>query len=125
YTGVPVLAAVSRSGLPGDPGGPIVAVGLVPFALSTILAWAHYGERAAEYLFGHRATTPFRALFVAAAFAGGVAVQVGGDSALALLWGASGLAGGLMAIPNLVGILLLSGVVARETTRLGARRPGP
>lgn len=119
YVGRPVTTAL-RSGLPADFGGAILALGLASFAFSTILAWAHYGERAAVYLLGHRATVAFRAVFVLAVFAGGAAVSDGNTNVLALLWSVSDLASGAMVVPNLIGVLLLSGIVVRET----ARSPG-
>lgn len=122
WAGVPSTSVALRTGLPGDFAGAIVSGGLAFFAFSTILAWAHYGERSAEYLFGHRATTPFRALFVAAIFGGGVTLQLGLGEGATLLWSLSEVAGGVMVVPNLVGLLLLSGVVVRETTRAPGTR---
>lgn len=116
-TGTPLTTAILRSGLPGHLNGAIVTTGLTFFAFTSILAWAYYGERTAEYLFGGRATTPFRALFVAAVFSGGLVLQLGFPDALALLWGVSEVVSGAMMVPNLLGLLLLSGVVVRETTR--------
>ena len=102
--------------LPGDAVGAILAVGFAFFAFTTILAWAHYGERSAEYLLGSRATTPFRVLFVLAVLGGGSALEIGQEP-MALVWGLSGVVSGVMVVPNLVGLLFLSGVVVRETTR--------
>lgn len=117
FTGTPVTTAALWSGLPGELGGAIVSVGLAFFAFTSILAWAHYGERSAEYLFGSRATTPFRVLFVAAAFTGGLVLQLGITDGMTLVWRVSDVASGAMVVPNLVGLLLLSGVVVRETMR--------
>ena len=117
YTGSGVAMAAFRSGLPEGFGGVIVAVGLAFFAYTSILAWAYYGERSAEYLFGTRATAPFRALFLAAVLTGGAALQFGGADGFAVLWGVSEVASGVMIAPNVVGLLLLSGVVVRETER--------
>jgi AGCS family alanine or glycine:cation symporter len=120
YTGTPMTTAAFRSGLPPGFGGVIVSVGLALFAFTSLLAWAYYGERSAEYLFGSRVTVPFRVLFVAAVFSGGLALQLGATDTIGLLWGVSELAGGAMLIPNLLGLFLLSGVLVRET----ARSPG-
>jgi AGCS family alanine or glycine:cation symporter len=98
------------TGLPGTWGGLIVAVSLSMFAFSTILGWSYYGERSAEYLLGERAIVPYRILFIVVAF-------VGAFQPLGLVWTVSDLLNGLMALPNLVGLLLLSGVVAAETRR--------
>lgn len=91
--------------------GPLVlTVGLLTFVFSTILGWSYYGEKAAEYLFGPRAVPPYRLAWVAA-------VMVGSVTSLQAVWSFADIANGLMAIPNLVSLLLLSGVVAEETRR--------
>ena len=126
FTGAPLTVAAFRTGLPGDFGGYIVSLGLAFFAFSTILGWAYYGERAVEYLFGLRATTPYRLLFVVAAFAGAAVLQLEHAQGFDLVWSFSDVFNGAMAIPNLVGLLLLSGVVARETRRaFGRTTRGP
>nr|WP_206202884.1 sodium:alanine symporter family protein [Thioalkalivibrio sp. XN8] len=96
------------SAMPGPIGPAVVAVCLALFAFSTIIGWSHYGARGAEYLFGVRAILPYRILFVIAAFAGSVYT-------LDFVWLLSDVMNGLMALPNLIGLLLLSGVVAVET----------
>lgn len=89
--------------------GPVVlTVGLLTFVFSTILGWCYYGEKAAEYLLGPRAVPPYRAAWV-------VAVLVGSVASLPVVWSFADVANGLMAIPNLVSLLLLSGVIAAET----------
>lgn len=89
--------------------GPIlVAIGLAFFAFSTLLGWAYYGERNLEYLFGRVAVMPYRFVFIAAIFVGTV-------RELENLFLISDLMNGMMALPNLIGLLLLSGVVLRET----------
>ncbi|UCE85976.1 MAG: sodium:alanine symporter family protein [Deltaproteobacteria bacterium] len=125
YTGAPLTAAAFQSGLPGAWGGNIVALGLVFFAFSTILGWAYYGERAIEYLFGERAIVPYRIVFIAASFFGAVVLQLAEQQTrgFQLVWDFSDTMNGAMAIPNLIGLLLLSGVVARETRGYFARHP--
>ncbi|WP_040158296.1 alanine/glycine:cation symporter family protein [Nigerium massiliense] len=86
----------------------IVTVALVMFAYSTILGWCYYGERNIEKLFGRRWVMPYRVVFSLAVFVGCVA-------SLDLVWTFSDLANGLMATPNLIGLLILSGFIARET----------
>jgi AGCS family alanine or glycine:cation symporter len=89
--------------------GPVVlTVGLLTFVFSTLLGWAYYGEKACEYLFGPRAIRPYRWLWVAVAFVGSVLP-------LPVVWAAADITNALMAIPNLVALLALSGVVVRET----------
>lgn len=95
-------------GLPGQWGHWIVTVGLVLFAFSTILGWSYYGERNIERLFGRRAVVPFRIFF-------SLVVFVGCTTELEVVWNFADVANGLMALPNLVGILILSGLIARET----------
>jgi AGCS family alanine or glycine:cation symporter len=89
--------------------GPIVlTVGLLTFVFSTILGWSYYGEKAAEYLFGTAVIRPYRALWV-------VAVMVGSVVSLPAVWSFADVANGLMAIPNLVSLIALSGVIVAET----------
>lgn len=112
-TGERMSAALMTSeayaqGLPGDWGHYIVTLSLVLFAFSTILGWAYYGERNIERLFGIRAIRPYRFVFTVGVFIGCIAE-------LDLVWTFSDLANGLMALPNLAGLLLLSGLVVRET----------
>ncbi|HST71611.1 MULTISPECIES: alanine/glycine:cation symporter family protein [Kocuria] len=95
-------------GLPGQWGHVVVTVGLVMFAYSTILGWAYYGERCMERLFGRAAVMPYRVVF-------SLVVYVGCTVPLAVVWNFADVMNGLMAIPNLIGLLILSGLVARET----------
>jgi len=91
--------------------GPIiVAVCLALFAFSTILGWCYYGERSIEYLLGERAVVPYRVIFVVVAYIGAIRT-------LDFVWLFSDVMNGLMALPNLVGLLLLSGVAANETAK--------
>ncbi|MBT5876072.1 MAG: sodium:alanine symporter family protein [Candidatus Latescibacteria bacterium] len=117
-TGAPLTAAAFSAGLPGTNGGIIVAVGLVLFAYSTVLGWSYYGEKSIVYLLGDRAALPYRLVFC-------VFVGIGAVTRLDLVWTFSDLTNGLMAAPNLIGLIALSGVVASETRRyMGARRVG-
>lgn len=96
------------SAMPGPIGPAVVAICLAMFAFSTILGWSHYGSRGIEYILGVRAILPYRLLFVVAAFLGSIYT-------LDFVWLLSDVMNGLMALPNLVGLLLLSGVIAAET----------
>src|SRR5690606_30714625 len=107
-TGAPLTSLAFSTGLPGDWGGLIVTFGVVFFAFSTIIGWSYYGERNMDRLFGRRAVAPYRVAFVLATFVGAV-------TELDLVWTFADVMNGLMALPNLVGLLLLSGLVARET----------
>jgi AGCS family alanine or glycine:cation symporter len=86
----------------------ILSVGLLTFVFSTILGWSYYGEKAAEYLVGERAVKPYRWLWV-------VAVMIGSVASLPSVWAFADIANGLMAVPNLVALIALSGVAAAET----------
>ena len=102
------------SGLPGQFGGAIVAVCLSFFAFSTMLGWSYYGERNLEYLLGVKAIVPYRLLFVAV-------IAVSAVAKLDVVWLLSDIMNALMAFPNLIGLLLLSGIVWRETRSYFAR----
>jgi AGCS family alanine or glycine:cation symporter len=91
-------------------GPTVLTIGLFTFVFSTILGWAYYGEKAAEYLFGTVVTVPYRILWV-------VAVMVGSVATLQAVWSFSDVANGLMAVPNLLSLLLLNGVIVSETRK--------
>jgi AGCS family alanine or glycine:cation symporter len=91
-------------------GSVVLTVGLLTFVFSTILGWSYYGEKAAEYLAGPRVVVPYRWLWVAA-------VMVGSVATLPAVWSFADIANGLMAVPNLVALLALSGVLVSETRR--------
>jgi AGCS family alanine or glycine:cation symporter len=107
------------TGLPGDWGQWVVVACLSFFAFSTILGWSYYGERNLEYLVGVGAVFPYRLAFV-------TVTAVAAVVELDVVWKVSDIMNGLMALPNLVGLLLLSGLVLRETrSYLGRFGPGP
>jgi alanine or glycine:cation symporter, AGCS family len=114
-TGAPLTIQAFSTGLPGTWGGYIVSTGLALFAFSTLLGWAYYGERNVEYLLGVRAIMPYRVIFILAAFVGAWVLTLPEIAGFQLVWDFADVMNGLMAFPNLVGLLLLSGVVARET----------
>jgi alanine or glycine:cation symporter, AGCS family len=91
--------------------GPIVlTVGLLTFVFSTILGWSYYGERASEYLFGKAAIMPYRILWVIASFIGSV-------TSLAFVWDFSDAMNAMMAVPNLIALIFLNGVIVAETRK--------
>ncbi|MFD1020771.1 alanine/glycine:cation symporter family protein [Thalassobacillus hwangdonensis] len=94
----------------GSAGGYIVAIGLVFFAFSTIVGWSYYGEKCFGYLTNDRGLGIYKILFVGFVFVGAI-VQ------LDLVWTFADIMNGLMAFPNLIGLLFLSGVVASETKK--------
>lgn len=91
--------------------GPVIlVVGMISFAYSTVLGWSYYGERCVEYFIGKKGLIPYRVLYVAVAVLAPVV-------ALDLVWTVADTLNALMAIPNLVAILLLSGVIVKETDK--------
>lgn len=89
-------------------GTPVLIFGIVMFAYSTILGWSYYGNRCVVYLFGKRALKPYQTLYVIVAFLGAVGI---GES----VWIISDITNALMVIPNIIVVLLLSGMIAKET----------
>lgn len=91
-------------------GKPLITIALALFAFSTILGWSYYGERAAEYLVGDGVIKIYKILFVIFSFVGTVA-------SLDVVWNIADILNGLMVIPNVIGILLLSNVIIKETKK--------
>ena len=89
-------------------GTPILTFGIITFAFSTILGWSYYGERAMEYLAGRRSIVFYRILYILLVF-------TGSTMSLALVWNLADIMNALMAVPNLISLLLLSGVIAKDT----------
>jgi AGCS family alanine or glycine:cation symporter len=91
--------------------GPIIlTLGLLTFVFSTILGWSYYGEKAAEYLWGSRIIKPYRYLWV-------IFVMIGSILSLNIVWTFADNTNALMALPNLVSLLLLSGIIVSETKK--------
>lgn len=108
--GAAELTSSSMAETLGHAGTLVVALAIALFAYSTLIGWNYYGEKAVEYLFGARAIRIYRIFFIAA-------VIVGATTSLEFVWNFSDLMNGLMAIPNLIGLLLLSKVIKAETER--------
>jgi AGCS family alanine or glycine:cation symporter len=89
---------------------------VVFFAFSTILGWAYYGERCMERLVGVKGVMPYRVVFT-------VVVLVGATTELSVVWAFSDVMNGLMALPNLIGLVLCAGLIARETRQYLAVDP--
>jgi len=91
--------------------GPVVlTVSLLTFVFSTLIGWSYYGEKSMEYLFGKKIILPYRVVWVFVVYAGSVLN-------LSLVWNMSDCMNALMAVPNLIALILLSGVVAKETKK--------
>jgi len=99
--------AAFNAGMPG-PGGLIVTIGIAVFAYSTMIGWAYYGEECIEYLFGMKARTPYRYIFC-------LVIAIGAVQKVGFVWDFSDTMNGAMAIPNLIGLIGLSGVVVKVT----------
>jgi AGCS family alanine or glycine:cation symporter len=96
-----------ETGLPGF-GALIVTIGITVFAYSTMIGWAYYGEECIEYIFGMKARMPYRVIFC-------IVIAVGAFQKVGFVWDFSDTMNGAMAIPNLIGLLGLSGVVVKVT----------
>jgi len=107
-TGATLTQKAFETALPGEWGGIVVSIELIFFAYSTILGWSYYGEKSLEYLLGEKSIKPYRFLFVIMVFVGAVVK-------LDLVWTFADIMNGLMAFPNLIALLGLSGIVAAET----------
>lgn len=91
-------------------GEPLLSVGLLTFAFSTILGWSYYGERAVEYLKGKKWSYVYRLLYI-------LAVYVGSVASLNIVWNIADCMNALMAIPNLLSLLFLNGILVHETRK--------
>ena len=117
-----VLVDVSGSALVGQAfatvfgsfGPAFIAIAILLFAFSTVLGWSHYGSKACEYLFGTKSTIVYKIAFVLMIF-------IGCTMNLGLAWDLSDTFNGLMAIPNLIGVIALSPVVMKITKNYVAR----
>lgn len=89
-------------------GTPILTFGIITFAFSTILGWSYYGERAMEYLAGKKSIVFYRVIWILLVFAGST-------MSLSLVWNLADIMNALMAIPNLISLILLSGIIAKDT----------
>lgn len=107
-TGAELTTTAFNTGMPG--GGYIVTIGIILFAYSTILGWCYYGEKSIEYLFGAKSILPYRVVFI-------LFIGVGAVAKLSLVWNISDTLNGLMAVPNLIGLIMLTPVVVSETKK--------
>lgn len=105
--GADLTARAFQIGLPGQ-GGYIVAFGIIIFAFSTAISWSYYGDRSVEYLFGPKMILPYRIIYC-------FILPVGATVELNMVWLISDIFNALMAWPNLIGLLFLSGVVIKST----------
>jgi AGCS family alanine or glycine:cation symporter len=120
-TALVILVTQARAGNPDLDGGEltahafkiglfgygqyVVGIGLVLFAYSTIISWSYYGDRCAEYLFGPRGVSVYRYVYL-------VLIVVGAVGGLRVIWALADIFNALMAVPNLIGLVALAGLVA-------------
>jgi AGCS family alanine or glycine:cation symporter len=112
-TGASLSTAAFEQMLPGF-GNHLVTISLILFAFTTILGWSFYSEKCVQFLFGIRAITPYRWLWV-------LAIPIGAMAKLEFVWLVADTLNALMAIPNLIALLLLSPVIFRLTREYFAR----
>jgi AGCS family alanine or glycine:cation symporter len=119
-TGAPLTSMAFSRGLEGlglgGLGQFIVLISVLLFGLSTSISWSYYGDRCANYIWGARAILPYKAVFVLMHF-------IGAATPLATIWALGDVALGAVTFPNLIALILLSGVVARLTKGYFDRKP--
>lgn len=113
-TGAVLTTSIFNQLLPGI-GGWVVTIGIIFFAYSTILGWSYYGEKCYTYVFGEKSVLVYRLIYIASVFIGCVVT-------LDLVWLFADTFNGLMAVPNLIALLLLSGVIVKESKDFVERR---
>jgi len=91
-------------------GNFVYSFGVITFAFTTLLGWSYYGEKGMEYLLGTKSIIPYRCIYVLVAFLGVI-------PSLKIVWTIADILNALMTIPNLVAVLLLSGVIVAETKK--------
>lgn len=114
--GAALTAAAFSSTLPN--GAWVVGLGLALFAFSTIIAWSYYGDRSARFLFGERAVMPYRVVYT-------LLIVVGASGPLQFVWNLADITNLLMALPNLLSLLLLAGLVRRLSDDYFSREQKP
>jgi AGCS family alanine or glycine:cation symporter len=88
----------------------ILGISLLMFAFTTIIGWSYYAEKSIEYLLGRKSVLPYKIAYL-------IMVFVGAVFSIDLIWNFADITNGLMAIPNLIALILLSGIIAAETKK--------
>ena len=116
-TSILVTQKAFNSVIPFGMGGTIIAVASFVFGYTTLLGWSYYGEKCIEYLSGDKVVLPYRYVFIAFLFFGAILTPIAGESFdyLNIVWHIGNIGNALMALPNLIGLLFLAGIVARIT----------
>jgi AGCS family alanine or glycine:cation symporter len=115
-SGAPLTMEAFSRGLPGTWGNLIVLISTILFAVSTAISWSYYGDRCANYLFGHKAVLPYKIIYVLMHFMGAVVP-------LAVVWAMGDIALAIVIIPNLIALIFLAPKVAEMTRSYFERRP--
>ena len=116
-TSILVTQKAFNTVFPGGMGGALIAFSSFLFGYTTLLGWSYYGEKCIEYLGGNSVILPFRYTFIIFLFVGAILTPLAGQSLnyLYIVWNRGNISNALMAVPNLIGLLFLAGVVARIT----------
>lgn len=116
-TSILVTQKAFNTVIPFGMGGTIIAIASFVFGYTTLLGWSYYGEKCIEYLGGDKVVLPYRYVFIAFLFFGAILTPIAGESFdyLNIVWHIGNIGNALMALPNLIGLLFLAGIVARIT----------
>jgi AGCS family alanine or glycine:cation symporter len=117
-SGAPLTMQAFRKGLSplGDWGHYVVILSVFLFGISTAISWSYYGDRCANYLFGTKAIFPYKIIYILMHF-------VGANVALSLAWAMGDIALGIVILPNLIALMLLSGKIKELTDDYFERKP--
>ena len=115
-SGAPLTMEAFSRGLPGTWGNFIVLISTILFAVSTAISWSYYGDRCANYLFGHKAVLPYKFMYVAMHYMGAVVP-------LAVVWAMGDIALAIVIVPNLIALIFLAPQVAEMTRSYFERKP--
>ncbi len=115
-SGAPLTMLAFQRGLPGDWGKMVVVLSVFLFAISTAISWSYYGDRCANYLFGRKAIRPYKLVFVVMHFTGAVLT-------LSVAWTLGDVFLGIVILPNLLALILLSPQVVEMTKSYFQRKP--
>ena len=116
-TSILVTQKAFNAVIPFGLGGTIIAIASFVFGYTTLIGWSYYGEKCIEYLGGDKVIMPYRYVFIAFLFFGAILTPLAGEGFgyLNIVWHIGNIGNALMAFPNLVGLLFLTGLVARVT----------
>ena len=116
-TSILITQTAFDSVFPYGIGGAVIAISSLVFGYTTLLGWSYYGEKCVEYLGGNKVIMPYRYIFIVFLFFGAILTPLAGESGkyLNIVWSLGNIGNALMAIPNLIGLLFLAGLVAKIT----------